>query len=69
MDVILWNRIMGFFIIVERYDYIIMEESFFNYDYEGVMKFIISIILVYFFFGIVIMMISCLWKKFNDYCR
>lgn len=69
MDVILWNRIMGFFIIVERYDYIIMEESFFNYDYEGVMKFIISIIFVYFFFGIVIMMISCLWKKFNDYCR
>lgn len=69
MDVILWNRIMGFFIIVERYEYIIMEESFFNYDYEGVMKFIISIILVYFFFGIVIMMISCLWKKFNDYCR
>lgn len=69
MDVILWNRIMGVFIIVERYDYIIMEESFFNYDYEGVMKFIISIIFVYFFFGIVIMMISCLWKKFNDYCR
>lgn len=69
MDVILWNRIMGVFIIVERYDYIIMEESFFNYDYEGVMKFIISIILVYFFFGIVIMMFSCLWKKFNDYCR
>lgn len=69
MDVILWNRIMGFFIIVDRYVYIIIEESFFNYDYEGVMKFIISIILVYFFFGIVIMMISCLWKKFNDYCR
>lgn len=69
MDVILWNRIMGVFIIVERYDYIIMEESFFNYDYEGVMKFIISIIFVYFFFGIVIMMFSCLWKKFNDYCR
>lgn len=69
MDVILWNRIMGFFIIVDRYDYIIMEESFFNYDYEGVMKFIISIIFVYFFFGIVIMMFSCLWKKFNDYCR
>lgn len=69
MDVILWNRIMGFFIIVERYEYIIKEESFFNYDYEGVMKFIISIILVYFFFGIVIMMFSCLWKKFNDYCR